>query len=128
MNYIEVIVPGEPIGAPRMTQRDKWMKRPVVVRYNDWREAARLAMIAAGVKNAPDEIEVFAWLMMPKTWNAEKRAEHDGQFAKERKPDVDNILKAVLDCFGEDKGVGRALVIKRWVALNPRVVLRLIYR
>lgn len=125
---IEVIIPGDPIGAPRMTQRDKWLRRPVVVRYNEWREAARLAMIAAGVKGPPEEIEVNAWLSMPKTWSAKEREEQAGKLATQRKPDVDNILKAVLDCFADDKGVARALVIKRWIIGEPRVVLRLIYR
>ena len=27
---------GDPMGKPRMTQRDKWQKRPVVVRYRQY--------------------------------------------------------------------------------------------
>jgi len=35
---MKLIVHSNPVPAPRMTQRDKWKKRPVVMAYWDWRD------------------------------------------------------------------------------------------
>lgn len=44
---VRFVVPGTPIGKPRMTQRDKWRvgpkARPCVQRYRDWADAIRQA-------------------------------------------------------------------------------------
>jgi uncharacterized cupin superfamily protein len=42
-------IPGNPVGKPRMTQRDKWAKRPAVLRYREWADRARAAYAGSTV-------------------------------------------------------------------------------
>ena len=107
-------IPIVPMGKPRMTQRDRWKKRPVVVRYRAWCDELRLH-----VKGLPEThlIDDFSWtavIPMPKSWSRKKRTEHCGQIHRSR-PDRDNIDKAILDClFKEDSGIGPGRLDKRW--------------
>jgi len=38
-----VVVPGAPIPKPRQTRRDKWARRPCVLRYREWADQIRAA-------------------------------------------------------------------------------------
>jgi len=38
-----ITVPGNPVGKPRMTRKDKWAQRPCVLRYREWADRARAA-------------------------------------------------------------------------------------
>ena len=42
---------GEPVPKPRMTQRDKWAKRPCVLRYRMWADMVR-ATVGQAVPSA----------------------------------------------------------------------------
>ncbi len=43
---MKITVHIEPMGAPRMTQRDRWAKRPCVLRYHAFKDVLRAS--AAG--------------------------------------------------------------------------------
>ena len=48
--------------------------------------------------SAPASVEVRAYFPVPKTWPKwKKAAAHFGMICPTRKPDADNVLKAVLD-------------------------------
>lgn len=114
-NSVKFVIPGAPIGKPRMTQRDKWAKRPAVLRYRAWCDEARAAAITV-VKRGyeADTICIKAYLPMPKSWSVKKRATMTGQFHRQ-KPDLDNILKAAQDAlFGDDSSIAYAVAEKRW--------------
>jgi len=106
-------VPGEPRGKPRMTQRDKWMKRPIVLRYREYADNIRAA---AGTlpPGDPLSVVVIAWLPMPESWSLKKKHALNGHPARS-KPDWDNIGKAVCDAlFKEDKLLGGGTCWKFW--------------
>ena len=99
----------DPVGKPRQTRRDKWAKRPAVMRYRAFCDAVR----AAGV-TLPDSPHVTFVLPMPTSWSRKKRAEHDDRPHRQR-PDADNLLKALLDAlYDEDAHVWDIRVSKRW--------------
>jgi len=107
------IVPGEPRGKPRMTQRDKWMKRPAVLRYREYADKIREC---AGTLPPGDPISVLiiALLPMPESWSMKKKTALNGHPARS-KPDYDNISKAVGDAlFAEDKMLGGGTCWKFW--------------
>lgn len=113
-NEIQFVVMGEPMGKPRMTRRDVWKKRPVVLRYHDYcdriKEAAPNKVLTVDVY----AIDVIAYLPMPKSWSKKKQAEHVGKLCRS-KPDWDNIGKAVCDAlFKEDSGIGDGRTRKFW--------------
>ena len=116
MKELKFSVSEQPIGKPRMTQRDKWKKRPAVVAYRQWCDIARLSVRARGGIPTDAVIESLswtAWFRMPKSWTKKKKQEMAGQLHRS-KPDRDNIDKAVLDAlFKEDSGIAAGCLEKR---------------
>ncbi len=108
------IIEGKPIGAPRMSQRDRWKKRPCVLRYFAWRDKAREA---AGELPPTEQIESVSWVAYfepPASWSKRKRAEHLGKLHRS-KPDRDNLDKSLLDAlFKEDSQIASGEIQKRW--------------
>lgn len=99
-----------PVPKPRMTQRDKWQKRPAVMRYRAFCDEARLRRIALPESGA----EIVFQMPMPKSWSGAKRHRMDGQ-PHQQKPDVDNLLKALMDAlFDDDCKVWSVAVSKVW--------------
>lgn len=114
LGVIEIVIPGTPIGKPRMTQRDKWATRDCVMRYRSWADKVR-AM--AGVLPATELIDRLDWVAYfepPKSWSAKKQAAALGSLHRS-KPDRDNIDKAVLDAlFKSDSSIARGTIEKLW--------------
>lgn len=113
-------VPGDPIGKPRQTRADKWKKRPAVLRYREWADAARAA--APALPESPAKVTVYAYVGLPKSYSQKKRAALAGM-PHRAKPDADNILKSVCDAlFPEDSMIWEKHIVKRWDDGNgPRV-------
>ena len=116
-------VPVVPMGKPRMTQRDKWAKRPAVLRYRSFADEIRLRV---GNK-IPGDIYRLSWvayLPMPKSWSKKKKAEMAGQ-PNRQKPDLDNICKGIYDSLlKDDSGIAFGCMEKRWDdGYGPRIRL-----
>jgi Holliday junction resolvase RusA-like endonuclease len=59
---------------------------------------------------------IVFYLPMPESWSRKKRALYDGQ-PHQQKPDLDNLVKAVLDAiYGDDSGVWDTHSQKRWTS------------
>ena len=103
--------PITPIPKPRMTQSDRWRKRPAVLRYFAFADQVR----AAGVKIAESGTSIIFYLPMPKSWSKKKRDNMRGQ-AHQQKPDLDNLLKALSDAVYADDSViwNYHSISKRW--------------
>jgi len=99
-----------PVSKPRMTQRDRWAKRDSVLRYFAFRDAFRPVM-----ENLEplEGIMVIFVIPMPKSWSEKKKLAMCGEPHKVR-PDIDNFLKAILDCLSEDKHIYQVVMEKRW--------------
>lgn len=126
---IRITVHGNPVGKPRMTQRDKWARRPAVMRYRTWADTARAELLAAG--GIPEGAVVHtvnwsAYIEPPKSWSKKKREYYLGE-AHQAKPDRDNIDKAVLDSlFREDQGVAYGHMKKMWGS-PARLEIEIVY-
>lgn len=102
--------PITPVPKPRMTQRDKWKKRPNVTRYRAYCDEVRLR----GIKLPDCGYHVVFVLPMPKSWSKKKRDKMDGQ-PHQQTPDKDNLEKALLDAiFTDDSTVWDGRVSKIW--------------
>jgi len=115
---ISFVIPGEPVGKPRQTRQDKWMKRPCVLRYRKWEDGAQAAARAAGgVPADVAGIVVHAYLSMPASWPARKRKAMLGKPHRQT-PDADNILKACMDSLlpKRDAQVSYVRLQKWWVS------------
>ena len=104
------IYPITPCPKPRMTQADKWKKRPPVMRYRAFADEVRLR----GVTVDESRSQVIFTIPMPKSWSKRKKLEHDGE-PHRQKPDIDNLAKALLDAlFEDDSHIWRFSAEKRW--------------
>lgn len=119
-------VPGDPMGKPRMTQRDVWKKREVVVRYRAYADAIREA--CGPVPENPVAVSVMAYIAMPASWSERKRARYDGTINRQR-PDYDNISKSIGDSLFEDDSIlGLGSCVKFWCREGTqRTVVSVLY-
>lgn len=92
-----------------MTRRDKWAQRDCVMRYRAFKDKVRESGLTL-----PQPGKVLFTLPMPGSWSKTKRASLDGQ-PHLLKPDVDNLLKALLDAlYIDDAHIWSVAVEKRW--------------
>lgn len=87
-----------PIPKPRMTQRDRWAKRPAVVTYYAYCDKLRELLPEYRV---PEELELEFGIPMPASWSAKKRGQLAGKPHTQR-PDIDNLCKAYMDALCEN--------------------------
>jgi Holliday junction resolvase RusA-like endonuclease len=117
-----------PMGKPRMTQRDRWKKRPAVLRYHAFKDELRVivsqyphlrSFIESGTIS---RLSWTAYLPIPESWPKRKKAAMAGVLHR-AKPDRDNIDKALLDAlFPDDSGIASGRIEKRWDDGNgPRI-------
>lgn len=98
------------IGKPRMTQRDRWAKRPAVLRYFAFKDECRLHNVTLPMSGA----HVVFILPMPQSWSKKKKAQMNGQ-PHMQKPDADNLIKALADAiYNEDCEIWNFQVSKFW--------------
>ena len=105
-----IILDITPVPKPRQTQADKWMKRPAVLRYRAFADEVRLKL----QHNFDFNGKSIVFLMpMPASWSKKKRDAHRNQ-PHTQKPDLDNLLKVLLDAhMSDDSGVHRLWYISK---------------
>ncbi len=86
----------KPVPKPRMTQSDKWKKRPAVVKYWSFVDEVQHRCVEL---HAGDSI-IFT-MPMPKSWSAKKKREMVGTPHLFR-PDLSNLLKALEDAVHQE--------------------------
>lgn len=119
-----IVIPGQPVAAPRMTQRDKWASRPCVVKYFNWRNnAKRIAIEQLGEIPDPETIVSLSWVAFiepPKSWSKKRKKAIEGELHRQN-PDRDNLDKSILDAlFKQDQAIADGRICKRW-SKTPRV-------
>lgn len=118
----------DPVPKPRMTQRDKWVKRPCVLRYRAYGDELRLRGL-----RMPHRYSLIFIVAMPASWSATEKEEANG-LPNLRRPDATNLAKAVEDiALQKDEALwdgrsrkywgyrGRVVVLKREVDLLSSV-------
>lgn len=106
-----------PIGKPRMTQRDKWLNPPrkPITKYRLAKHG--IQFYACEQKFIlPEIINVIFVLPVTPSWSAKKKQFMVGQPHKQ-KPDLDNILKFLMDSLlpnGGDEVVHTISARKIW--------------
>jgi Holliday junction resolvase RusA-like endonuclease len=109
----------EPMGKPRMTQRDKWQQRPAVMKYRTYCDELRLRL---PLYDLPAQLHITFYLPMPKSWSKKRRTETAGR-PHDQKPDIDNLAKGFMDAFHtEDKHVYSLTAEKYWSEYGAVVV------
>jgi Holliday junction resolvase RusA-like endonuclease len=98
-----------PTPKPRMTQRDKWCERPSVMKYRSFSDLVKLHKI-----DVNDRTIVQFIIPMPSSWSRKKKEANNGELHKKR-PDIDNLIKALLDSiYKDDSHISAIYAIKKW--------------
>lgn len=94
-----------PVAKPRMTGRDRWARRPEVLRY--W--AFKDEVLKKGLTFPWRGAHIIFNIPMPKGWSEKKKLKMDGQpHEQKRKNDLDNLMKALGDSvYGEDSYISQ---------------------
>ena len=89
------------VAKPRMTRADKWKQRPVVLEY--WKFADQMRRLAdkQNMPKLPQILELEFCIAMPESWSEKKKKQYEDQLHT-TKPDIDNLIKSVLDIFCEN--------------------------
>lgn len=102
------IYPITPMGKPRITRSTKFSGN--AKRYYAWRDQARLL----NVEVPPAGALVAFVVPMPASWSNAKKMRRQWTL-HEQTPDVDNMVKALLDAaYTDDRRVSTLLPIKVW--------------
>jgi Holliday junction resolvase RusA-like endonuclease len=110
-----MIFVGTPIPKPRMTVADRWKKRPIILRYFDFKDEI--------VKQAEEQGFILGNIIylkfyMPIPKSRKRLVEGEPHL---QRPDVDNMEKGILDCLlKEDSKVWFAIASKVWSS-TPRI-------
>ena len=98
-----------PLAKPRMTQRDKWKKRPAVLHYHAFKDECRLKRV-----EIPQPCKIIFYIPMPKSWSEDKK-EDMYNTPHTAKPDLDNLMKALFDAVHKDDShIWNVRTIKLW--------------
>ena len=109
-----------PVAKPRMTQRDKWKKRPSVEAYHEYCDKVRRLGLIFPLSGAA----VTFIMPMPPSWPEKKKLNLVGK-AHQLKPDVDNLLKGLMDAvFEEDCQVWNLAGLTKLWGRDGRIIIQ----
>lgn len=86
-----------PIGKPRMVRSDAWKKRDCVQRYWAFKDLVKKHKISIPDSGA----HIKFYIPMPVSWSKKRKGTLNG-LPHRGKPDIDNLLKALMDAVFED--------------------------
>ena len=106
-----------PMPAPRQVKSDRWKPREMVVAYRQFRDEC----LSFGMQ-LPDEPRLLFAMPMPASWSDAKKRRMEGQ-PHQVKPDLDNLIKAVLDAV--EKRDQKIASLQAWkvYSRNPGVAV-----
>lgn len=129
MVQIKFNIPGEPVakGRPRVTKSGFAYTPEKTTNYENW---VKMCFINKNKDFKPLEnrvkVKLLAYFEIPKSVSKKKRCEMmDNIISPTKKPDTDNVAKAVLDslnglAYADDKQVV-ALLVQKYYSDRPRV-------
>jgi Holliday junction resolvase RusA-like endonuclease len=129
---IYFVVTGNPVGKgrPRATSRGGFVRMYTDAKTLGFEAAvadeASTSMRGFEVFETPMQMQLSAYYPIPKSWSKKKRQMAiDGEIYPNVKPDLDNVLKAVLDALNgvvyvDDSQVINLVATKRY-STDPRV-------
>lgn len=108
-----------PVAKPRMTQRDRWANRAPVLRWYAYKDELNLQANERKFV-LPNTFKVTFYIPPSVSWSEKKKSELEGKLHR-MKPDIDNLLKGVLDALRmSDATVADVHAIKKW-SIQPRI-------
>lgn len=116
-----------PLPLPRMTRKDSFDPKPIVISYREYAGELRRAFKERGVTELPYSFCLFFVRSMPQSWSQKRKKKSAGTVHQSR-PDLDNLVKGVLDalCGSKEKDDSRVAILlaaKFW-GYKPNIFFR----
>ena len=128
-------IPGEPTGKgrPRVTARNGFTHAYTPKKTVDYEKHVKecYALASQEYSENPLEVRIIAWCGIPKSTNKKNRALMlEGKIKPAKKPDIDNIIKIVLDSLNgiayKDDSQIVSLIAQKFYAEEARVEVEII--
>ncbi|HDR9029910.1 TPA: RusA family crossover junction endodeoxyribonuclease [Burkholderia vietnamiensis] len=120
---VEFVVPGKPVakGRPRFSRQAGHVRthtpEPTERYENLVKMAARAAMRSAQPYEGPVRLIVHIGVPIPTSWSAKRqRAAAAGEIGATKKPDADNVVKALKDGMNGVVYVDDGQVVDLWIS------------
>jgi len=105
--------PNPGMAKPRMTKADTWKKRPIVLRYWEYKDNIR-SWAWKNKFTLGNDIYCVFHIPMPKSWSKKKKIQMNYADHQQR-PDIDNLLKGLMDALlEEDSHIHTVYARKIW--------------
>ncbi len=134
MRAVAFEVPGEPRGKGRPIVTKNGTFTPTrTVEYENFVRMCYIEQCTNQYLDGPISAEITAYMQIPKSASKKKRAAMAaGEILPEKKPDIDNIAKSILDslngiAYKDDSSV-TALTVRKLYSEIPRVEVTLYCR
>jgi Holliday junction resolvase RusA-like endonuclease len=102
-----------PMGSVRTTQAGKFADKRYH-RYRDYKTELRLLLKQVGIHKCPSAFFIKFVMPFPVSYTDKKKDTLRGK-PHTQKPDLDNLVKGFMDCFGtDDSGVHAITMLKVW--------------
>ena len=111
-----ITIPVTPVSKPRQTKSDRWKKRPCVMRYRAFADQVRLAekLSQQDFKKILLEGACIVFVIpMPNSWSKKKKAKMYGLHHQQKRNDIDNLVKALMDALLEEDGEVHTVCAKK---------------
>jgi Holliday junction resolvase RusA-like endonuclease len=121
-----------PMGKPRMTQSDKWKTNPhhkdpkkrqrqAVTDYYHYKDHVLQSCKELGYEMG-GHIDILFLIPMPQSWSKKKKSLMD-RMPHKQTPDVDNLVKALMDTLKkDDSDVWKTTLESRWAYKGSIVI------
>lgn len=106
---------------PRMTRRDQWAKRPIVLRYYEFKDQLNLVAKSKGF-TLGDRFKITFEIPVHPSWSEKTKRDMIGK-PHQRRPDLDNLLKAVMDAFMKQDATVHYVIAKKVWSDKSRIVI-----
>lgn len=121
LNSVRMLYMGSIMGKVRMTRQDAWKKRPCVMKYWEFKdrivEQAKEQNFVLG-----NEISLQFMIEMPKSWSKKKQELMLGK-PHQNKPDIDNMVKSVMDCLLKDDSKVYSVFAEKYWRVNSCIYI-----
>lgn len=125
------IFDGDPVAKPRQTRSDKWKKRVPVEKYRGFADLLRLQLNVQGwqkINPKPVALELHFYISPPKKLEKQVReSEQTGSLIyHNQKPDIDNLIKSVLDALYEEDKTVHTITAKKFYRIKPGIRIQVL--
>lgn len=120
-------IPGKPVPKARPRVVNGHAYTPDKTKAFETLVAAKYKAAGGTVHDGPVSVTIAVWYQMPKSWPKYRKTEQKG-LPHTSKPDLDNVIKSILDglngsAWEDDAQVSKVHAVKHWYDGEPVTIV-----